>query len=418
MSTLQHPEQPDERPGEPSGQPSGEPALTDEQLAAFLREAAEGGGAGAPKEPSARARMVTRRLREEEEAAARQGGRGGRGRRLGRGRRAEAPAAAPPGWRTGPAWQETDARRTRRRRVLAGVGVTLAVALALVAVRPSLVLDRIPGLGTDAAASPTPLPAETGRPDDAPGDAASSGAATLEHPFRGSPAERWADGADAIELPEAKALAGLSEADVARGLRRAKEFLVAANLDEEVLRGGTPRRALDLLDPKQPGLLSDVRRSLREPTRDNDPVMLFSRFDPDEARLAGDVVKVRGHMTVAEGRPGEVEVHADYTFVYPTVRAHGDSDAVERTIVRRDITLLLSNPRYWEVTEGRLMLDAYDVRSYNDACGVYDGYFHPDFPQAPSPGTPATGPTVDPYDRRDGTGGAGGSDECATVSRT
>jgi hypothetical protein len=382
VSTLQHPEQPDERPGES--------ALTDEQLEAFLREAAEGGGAPAPKEPSARARMVTRRLREQE-------------------------PGTPPGWRTGPARQEANGRRTRRRRVTAGVGVALAVALALVAVRPSLVLDRVPGLGTDSAASPTPLAAETGRPTDAPGDAASSGAATREHPFRGSPAERWADGADAIELPKAKALAGLSEADVARGLRRAKEFLVAANLDEKVLRGGTPRRALDLLDPKQPELLPDLRRALREPTRDNDPIMLFSRFDPDEARLAGDVIKVRGRMTVAAGRPGEVRIHADYTFVHPMVRAHGDSDAVERTIVRRDITLLPSNPRYWDVTEGRLTLETFDVRSYNDACGVYDGYLHPDFPQAPATGAPATGPTVDPYDRRDGVGDGA---ECATVSRT
>jgi hypothetical protein len=265
------------------------------------------------------------------------------------------------------------------------------------------VLDRIPGLGTDAA-SPTP-PEETGRPAGAPGEADSSGAATVAHPFRGSPAERWADGAEAIDLPEANALGGLSGADVARGLRRAKEFLVAANLDEKALRGDTPRRALDLLDPKQPDLLPDLRRALRAPTRENDPTMLFSRFDPDEARLAGDVIKVRGHMTVAAGRPGEVKVHADYTFVYPMVRADADADTsgsgvgvgagagepVQRTIVRRDITLLLSDPRHWDVTGGRLTLEAYDVRSYNDACDLYDGYFHPAFRRRgrPAPRQPA-----------------------------
>ncbi|MGA5141204.1 hypothetical protein [Streptomyces azureus] len=47
------------------------------------------------------------------------------------------------------------------------------MALAVVAIRPSLVLDRIPGREPgvpEAAASPTPLPAETALPAAAPGD--------------------------------------------------------------------------------------------------------------------------------------------------------------------------------------------------------------------------------------------------------
>lgn len=52
---------PDRSDGEPA------PSISDEQLEAFLREAADGGGGSAPKEPSARARMVARRLREEAE---------------------------------------------------------------------------------------------------------------------------------------------------------------------------------------------------------------------------------------------------------------------------------------------------------------------------------------------------------------
>ncbi|MFF0782757.1 hypothetical protein [Streptomyces sp. NPDC003720] len=94
MSTAPPPERPDEDSDERS-------SLSDEQWETFLRESAEGGGAGAPKEPSARARMVTRRLREQAEAEERAWGRTGRKRLPGRPRAAARPAA-PPGWRTGP----------------------------------------------------------------------------------------------------------------------------------------------------------------------------------------------------------------------------------------------------------------------------------------------------------------------------
>ncbi|MYS57037.1 hypothetical protein GTW46_44520 [Streptomyces sp. SID6013] len=277
-----------------------------------------------------------------------------------------------------------------------------------------MVTDRFPGGEAEAAASPAPLPAETVRPTGAPGDPAGSEQATLDEPFRGSPALRWAEGADAIELPEAKAVAGMSEADAELALRRTKEFLVAANLDPDVIAGGRPDEALGLLDPEaQKDLLPDQRRGLREPSREHDPVGLFSRFDPDEVRLAGDVVKVRGRMTLSGGKPGEIEVHADYTFVYPLVKAAG-GDHVERTIVRREITTLLLDPDRWYATPGKLAIREYKVNTFNTACAVYDGYLHPVFPEDRER---ATGPTVDPYDRsgelRDTQG-----EECGTVSRT
>ncbi|MET8584940.1 hypothetical protein ABZX39_29285 [Streptomyces collinus] len=129
MSTAPPPERPDEEPGEPA-------ALSDEQWEAFLGDAAEGGATGAPKEPSARARMVTRRLRDEAEARARAEGRPGRTARSGRarGRDRTARAATPRGRRTGPAWQELDGRASRRRRVATTLGLVL-VAVAVVAVR-------------------------------------------------------------------------------------------------------------------------------------------------------------------------------------------------------------------------------------------------------------------------------------------
>lgn len=406
MSTAPPSEHPDEGPGE-------QPALSDEQWDAFLRQITQGGAGPAPEEPSARARMVARRLREQDEAAWR--ARRGRGRWPRRGKASGVPPAPPPGWRTGPAVQDADGARTRRRRIASVLGVALALAVAVVAVRPSLVLDRLPGRA-DPAASSAPLPAETAPPTAAPGEVEDAEPPTRAHPFRGSPALRWAEGADAIELPRAGAVDGMSADDVALALRRTKEFLVAANLDPEVLRGGRPEAAMRLLDPKSPGLMPLLERSLREPGPRQDPLMLFTRFDPKEVRLATDVVKVRGHMRVAAGERGVVRVHADYTFVYPLVRAHGDDDRVVRTVVRRALTMTSSDPSRWDVTEGKLLPERYDAEIGNSACEVYDGYLHPVFPGDAS-SAPATGPATDPYDRsRPPAAGQDGS--CGRLTRS
>ncbi|MFF5333424.1 hypothetical protein [Streptomyces sp. NPDC013181] len=403
MSTVMPPEHPDDRSG--GGSESG--AISDAQWEAFQREAAEGGGQ-VPREPSARARMVARRLREQDEAAA------GRRRWWQRRKRSPEPAL-PPGWRTGPAWRET--RRGPLRTARSVLVLALVAGATLVVVRPSLLLDRLPGHHAEAATTDaSPLPAETARPSAAP--AVRAGSATRAHPFRGSPAERWASGADAIELPEAKATGGMSKEDVALALRLTKEFLVATNLDPAVLRGGEPTAALALLDPQQPEVLPNLRRALRDPDEQHDPLDLVSRFDPAEVRLAGDVVRVRGRMTFAAGeKPGEVRVHADYTFVYPLVRA-GDGDGpVTRTIIRRALTTSMLDPAEWQATRGRIGLYRYDNEFGNSACDVRDGYYHPEFGDGLPTGTPATGPAKDPYDR--GRRLAGEDDgRCWAVSRT
>lgn len=59
------------------------PALSDEEWARFMEQAQADAGR-APREPSARARMVTARLQGE--------------------------SGEPPGWRTGPAWREREGR--------------------------------------------------------------------------------------------------------------------------------------------------------------------------------------------------------------------------------------------------------------------------------------------------------------------
>ncbi|WP_217555053.1 hypothetical protein [Streptomyces sp. GbtcB6] len=378
----------DRRSEESSGDEPSSSSISDEVWEQFLQDTERDIRKSAPKEPSARAREVTERLKE---------------------RKGE-----PEGWRTGPAWQEMNGRATRRRRTWAVIGVPLAIAVAVVAMRPSL----IPGdpfgstAGTDTAT--TPLPAETTTPT-APPSAVASDTPTLAHPFAGSPALRWADGAAGIVLPKATALGAIPKDRVELALQQTKKLLVDANLNPDVVAGGRPEAALSVLDPKQPDVLDNLKTSLHSPSKTHDPLFLFSRFDPKDVKQAGKVVKVRGRITFAKGKFEGVAVHADYTFVYPVVRAGGSTE-VTRTIVRRVIDAELPDPTRYQVTPGRLTLLRYDEDAGNSACDINDGYLHPQFPsQAPTGSAAPTGPSVDPYDRsRD----IGKQEACGTVSRT
>lgn len=330
----------------------------------------------------------------------------------------------PEGWRTGPAWRELDGRAARRRRALNAVGVVAAAAVALVAVRPEWALSHLPGgLGDrwfasseDVAAASAPLSPETARPTSAP-PADAPGVPTLKRPFAGSPAERWANGADAIVLPPATAVGTLSKTQVASALKATKQLLVASNLDPATLRGERPQAALDVIEPRQTELLGLLDTSLRKPDERHDPLWMFSRFDPDEIRLAGDVVKVRGRMTFKPGEHASVVVHADYTFVYPVTRVGGSTSEVERTIVRRVLDVELSDPAKYRVTPGKLAVLDYLQEMANSACGIHDGYLHPQFASDAPSGERPTGAAMDPYDRSRDLDPEP-VEECGTVTRT
>ncbi|MES5816443.1 hypothetical protein [Streptomyces sp. RG80] len=364
----------------PSEDSSSTPEVPDDVWEQFARANER----DAPKEPSARARMVTERLRQQEA----------------RGETAE-------GWRTGPA-----PRRKRGRGVWTALGVLLAVAVAVVALKPSLIPGDPFGSGSSDSAAESPLPDETVAPT-APPSAAAPATPTLDDPFAGSPAKRWADGQAGIVVPKAEAVGGRSKADVAQALRSTRELLIDANLDPATLRGERPEKALDILDPKQSGVLSELKAGLSKPTEKHDPLAMFTRFDPDEVRTVGDVVKTRGRITFEAGKGRAVAVHADYTFVYPVVRADGSTE-VTRIIVRRVLDLELSDPATYDVTPGKLTVLRYDRDAGNSACDIHDGWFHPQFPSDAPTSAPPSGPTSDPYDRSKD---IRQEKDCGTVSR-
>lgn len=386
-------------------QDDGGPRISEEEWQRFGEQVGRG-SSDAPQEPSARARMVTERLRREDEERQKAAGRFGR--------KGKAAAAEPPGWRTGPTWQEMEGRGRGRRRLKAAAAIVFVAGLALIALRPELLIDRVTGKAESrsAAEQAGPLPAESVRPSAAP-EAVYPDSPTLKEPFRGSPALQWAEGAAAIEVPPATAVGGMSQDQVADALAKAKAFLVAANLDPATLRGERPEAALALLDPRQPEVPQSLARGLAQPDADekDNPVMLFTRFDPAEVRPVGDVVKVRGSMRAEAGDPGELRVVTDYTFVHPMTKG---GESVQRTIVRRQITFSVLDPSRWQATKGRLQLHRYDSEWSNVRCEATRGFLHPDFPQDMTPGTQPSGPASDPYDRSRDIQGEG----CRTLARS
>ncbi|MEU1802578.1 hypothetical protein [Streptomyces sp. NPDC019937] len=353
---------------------------SDEEWQRFLRESVAG-AADAPKEPSARARDVANRLRAEP------------GREM-EGRRGHPPAR--PGRRTG--WYVA--------------GLLASLVLLVVALAPGWVVDLFAG-----ADSP-PSAAETARPAGAP-PAEAALRPTTKEPFRGSPAAGWASGAAGITVPEAGAVGWMSAAEVERALARSRDFLVASGLDRGVLRGERPGKAIALINPHQKDVQDLLKTAFRTPSEKNDPLLLFSRFQPSRTRLVGDVVKTRGRLTYREGERGAVQVTADVTFVYPVTRADagGGDDEIVRTIVRRELILSWDDPDKVITEPGTFSVVSYKYAMTNGGCGAPTGYFVPPF--GTDRRADETGAEVDPYDRSTPVGrGESAADECGRATRS
>ncbi|RVU17692.1 hypothetical protein EOT10_34145 [Streptomyces antnestii] len=344
----------------------GEESIPDAEWERFLREA-EAGTQGAPKEPSARARMVTRRLREE-------------------------------GGRSEP-WRSHQPARRRKGKVWYAVGLLVAAALLVVALEPGRVADWFGGGGWGGGDESAPLAAETKRPAQPPSEEGASMPPTLAHPFRGSPAVRWADGAAGISLPEARATGWMSKSEVAQALVKSRDFLAASSLEPGVLRGERPGKAIEAVNPQQEDVQDYLATAFRAPSEEADPRLLFSRFDTTKVRLVGDVVKTRGRITYQEGERGAVEVTTDVTYVYRVVRAEAGSEEVARTIVRREVVMSWDDPAKIDIEPGTFSLVSYKSDTTNGGCGPVTGYLTPEFDAERAASDRGEGPEVDPYDR-------------------
>ncbi|WP_328876164.1 hypothetical protein OHT76_42180 [Streptomyces sp. NBC_00287] len=351
---------------------------SDEEWERFLRESAAG-AAEAPKEPSARAREVTKRLRAEP-------GRGVEG------------------------WRSYTPARPRRRTGWYVVGLLASLVLLVVALAPGRIVDLF------ADDDSPPLAAETARPTQAP-PAEEAQRPTVEEPFRGSPAARWASGAAGITVPKAEAVGWMSAGEVEQALARSRDFLVASGLDRRVLRGEHPAAAIALINPHQKDVQDLLKTAFRTPTEQNDPLLLFSRFQPSDTHLVGDVVKTRGRLTYREGERGALQVTADVTFVYPVIRADAGDDEIVRTIVRRELVLSWDNPDKVITAPGTFSVVSYKYDVTNGGCGAPTGYFTPPF--GTDRRADESGTEIDPYDRSAPVAqGASAGEKCGRATRS
>lgn len=339
-------------------------SIPDEEWERFLREA-EAGTGKAPEEPSARARMVARRLREE----------------------------------TGPPepWRSYQPARRQGGKGWYAIGLLVVAVLLVVALMPGRVAGWF-GVGGDGGGESTPLAVESERPDQPPSTEVAAPPPTLEQPFRGSPAAQWDDGTAGIGLPEARATGWMSKGQVAQALEKTRDFLAASSLDPDVLRGKRPKKAIAMINPHQPDVQDFLAAAFRAPSKEDNPLLLFSRFDK-KVRLAGDVIKTRGRITYREGERGAIEVTTDVTYVYPVVRAAAGSKEVARTIVRREVVMSWDDPAKVVIEPGTFSLVSYKVDTTNGGCDTFTGYFTPAFSAERATSRPGDGPEVDPYDR-------------------
>ena len=309
--------------------------------------------------------------------------------------------------------------------------VLIAAVLVLIGLNAGAVNSWVRGhLGGTTPSSPQAQPSlqapETAPPSVAPSVVSDPAVPTVAHPFAGSPAESWLEGAKAIIVPAASSVGVYSSASVASYLQHTRDFLIDSNLDPRVLAGGYPTAALALIDPRET-LVSNLKKEIAGPSeKGGDGTELFTRFNPDQALIDGTVIKVQGEMTFKGDGKGGLAIHADYTFVYPlrpgphpdvpmptaagpataqpaSWRLDGNDTNVARSIIRRVIDIDIPDGQSYQHTPGTLWIQQWNPDIANSACGVYNGYVNPQFPDSAGAGTGngilPSGPASDPYDR-------------------
>ncbi|WP_242885154.1 SCO2583/SCO2584 N-terminal domain-containing protein [Actinomadura litoris] len=231
--------------------------------------------------------------------------------------------------------------------------------------------------GAAGGAALLPLPAPT--PGGAPAD-----------PFAGSPAADYADGEAGLQMPDPKAVNGLSAADMALAYVQVRKLLVAANLDPAVVFERRPDAFARLLEPRQ---RREFERSLDRKGPKNTRAWVTS-FAAGSAERAADVVKVRGTVTAQKQRDQGTDgakVKTDHLFVY-AVRRPGSPSTTMRVIVRRATEVFVHR----EGGRVRLRIIRTDSSTAPMACDFGDAFVHPTFPGTPGAAPP--GKPVDPYD--------------------
>jgi hypothetical protein len=247
---------------------------------------------------------------------------------------------------------------------------------------------------------------------------------TRDHPFAGSPAIDYRDNDAGIALPDAKAVGDYSVDTVRTALQNTRKLLIEGNLDRAVVMGGVTQPYLDLLDPQGKDSAA-LRKAIASPDPKGTTALdWITRFDPKEIELVGTVVKVDGVMSYSVDKDGILNIHSDFSFVYPVAKVGDPNGEVTRTVMRRviDAQVIGRHTAYTPTQPGKLFLYNVEYDPFNTSCDRLDGYVRPYFPSDDS-GTKGSGAPVDPYDRSKSlpsdtpSPGSSAEPDCGTISR-
>ncbi len=137
--------------------------------------------------------------------------------------------------------------------------------------------------------------------------------------FEGSPAGKYPEGEDGITLPNATAVSGFTKTKVTAALKKVKQGLIAARLDEKMLVKHDPSALTALLAP-------DARKSIQlEFTKHN--FLTFASQIATGSELTSETPRVSGRITFrATTKEGIrfLEVITNFVWVYPLVGSGTD----------------------------------------------------------------------------------------------
>jgi hypothetical protein len=198
----------------------------------------------------------------------------------------------------------------------------------------------------------------------------------VARPFDSTPAADWADGADGIATPPARAIGGFTPEQVRTATEQVRDVIVASRLDRRMLIDHDPAGFLAKLAP-------DARRQLAplfSGGRETEVQSLVSMTAKGSALLQAEP-KVDGEMAVAAGNAGELVVHTNYVFVY-AFRPDGPTRLVDAmntlVVVRADVDYVLrSGDRWTQGSQGLWYGDATGY-AYSIGCKAYkQGFLAP-----------------------------------------
>ncbi|MFB4274745.1 MULTISPECIES: hypothetical protein [unclassified Nonomuraea] len=295
--------------------------------------------------------------------------------------------------------RETRPARTPRRigrawLAMAGISSVIAAAGVVITLRPDLLAAAGPVPEETIPVAAAPLPPETSAatgpvPEETQPVATVPDAA---RPFEGSKAEGWAEGAAGFDMPEAKAVGGLSKKDVAKGIERTRELLTAALLDRKTILGGKPAAFMELLHPEERAWF---RKGL---TRKGDKTTRgwVTSFAPKTAELVSDVIKVHGRTKLSsfkkDGRTG-AKLETNYIVVY-AIQRPGQAETLTRLVKHQRGSALV----YREAGETVVWIQKWGGSTTPARCDVNDGYIHPFYDDSVPDKVGAEGTPTDPYE--------------------